>query len=87
MLHDSRRSDCLNWMLESNLYKKSNYLQQTVYRNYRTGKNGSRLKSRTTLDKNGIYAKLYDLMVDTVLLMRGLTARSAGRPYRRGGGR
>ena len=70
MLHDSRRSDCLNWMLESNLYKKSNYLQQTVYRNYRTGKNGSRLKSRTTLDKNGIYAKLYDLMVDTVLLMR-----------------
>ena len=22
MLHDSRRSDCLNWMLESNLYKK-----------------------------------------------------------------
>ena len=70
MLHDSRRSDCLNWMLESNLYKKDNYLQQTVYRNYRTGKNGSRLKSRTTLDKNGIYAKLYDLMVDTVLLMR-----------------
>lgn len=70
MLHDSCRSDCLNWMLESNLYKKSNYLQQTVYRNYRTGKNGSRLKSRTTLDKNGIYAKLYDLMVDTVLLMR-----------------
>lgn len=70
MLHDSCRSDCLNWMLEANLYKKSNYLQQTVYRNYRTGKNGSRLKSRTTLDKNGIYAKLYDLMVDTVLLMR-----------------
>lgn len=70
MLHDSRRSDCLNWMLYSNLYKKDNYLQQTVYRNYGVGESRFHLKSRTTIDKNGIYAKLYDLMVDTVLLMR-----------------
>lgn len=71
MLHDSRRSDCLNWMLYSNLYKKDdNYLQQTVYRNYGVGESRFHLKSRTTMDKNGIYAKLYDLMVDTVLLMR-----------------
>lgn len=70
MLHDSRRSDCLNWMLNSNLYKKSNYLQQTVYRNYGAGESRFRLKSRTTMEKNEIYAKLYDLMVDTVLLIR-----------------
>lgn len=40
MLHDSRRSDCLNWMLNSNLYKKSNYLQQTVYRIIGRGRTG-----------------------------------------------
>lgn len=71
ILHDTRRSDCLNWMLSANLYKKSNYLQETVYKNYgMVVEMKFHLKNHTTMEKNDIYVKLYDLMVSTVLLMR-----------------